>query len=157
MSYPTKPSNKPSPSSKSSWSGRKTILIVNEDMNFGLQIAKGLCPDGHEVLGPVTTLDGAYTLMVNEKPTIAVLDATMSPVETSRLSDMFLILDVPHLVVDNQRNTLIRRSRVDGQIVEKHMTVDRPLADEICDAIWDIHSRSLIFDLLDGPSVNIAV
>lgn len=160
MSHTVKPpatQTERSERSKPTWADRKTILIVNQDANFGLQIAKSLCPDGHEVLGPVSSLDGAYTLIVNEKPTIAVLDATMPSTETSRLSDMLIMLDVPHLVADRENDRLTRVQRIDGDIVEKNMALSRSLVEEISDAIWDIHSRSLIFDLLDGPNLDIAV
>ena len=154
MSVQTKiPANRNMPD----WVANKSILIVNSDTSFGLELARTLSPDGHKVLGPVATLSGAYRIILDDKPDIAILDGDMEADQTARLSDMLLMMGVPHLVASRNRHRLTRLSYRDNKTTIADLPLQRSLIEEITHAVWDIHSRSMIFDILTQPELDVAV
>lgn len=138
------------------WQDRQTILIVSPDMMFGMDVAKDLCPDGHRVLGPVSDLSEAYRLIIDDRPSIAVLDTDLDLEDITRLSDMFLTMDVPHLLISRQAGTIKRLMMVNGEQAHTNLVVSRPLTAAISHAVWDIHSRSLVMNLLEDGEVSLA-
>ncbi|WP_244527004.1 helix-turn-helix domain-containing protein [Methylobacterium sp. 275MFSha3.1] len=74
------------------------VLLAESDAVIGMDLSDALERAGYRVLGPVNTAAEALRLLVQEKPTIAVIDVILKDGHCTELAHTLRRLDVPFLV-----------------------------------------------------------
>jgi CRP-like cAMP-binding protein/ActR/RegA family two-component response regulator len=74
------------------------VLLAESDAVIGMDLSDALERAGYRVLGPVNTAAEALRLLVQEKPTIAVIDVILKDGRCTELAHTLRRLDVPFLV-----------------------------------------------------------
>ncbi len=120
-----------------------TVAIIQSDTNFGNQLSQTLRDDGHTVLPVARTLEEAYKNFSIYDADICVIDGNLPEDTVMRLSDMFTLMNVPHVINYND-DLLLRRlhasralssSRIGSQISK----VEPPMTQAISLAVWELH------------------
>lgn len=120
-----------------------TVAIIQSDPGFGEHLARTLRRDGHKVLPVAHTLSDAYKNFSTYNADICVIDGNLPEDTVLRLSDMFTLMDVPHIINHNDDLRLRRvpmtntpsSSRVGPQVSR----VQPPMTQAISLAVWDLH------------------
>ncbi len=120
-----------------------TIAIIQCDLDFGEQLARTLRQDGHKVLPIATTVCDAYKNFSIYEADICVIDGSLPEENLTRLSDMFTLMDVPHIINYNEE-LLLRRTPMQSPLSSSRtgpMTtpVKPPMTHAISLAVWDLH------------------
>lgn len=133
-----------------------TIAIIQSDAHFGDQLSRTLRQDGHEVLPVAHTIEDAYKNFSVYNANIAVIDGTLPKDTVIRLSDMFTLMDVPHIINYNDE-LILRRSTVNNTpaasrpgMLEKQ--VQPPMTHAISLAVWELHVSLQISKPVDALS-----
>lgn len=77
---------------------RPAVLLAESDAVIGMDLSDALERAGYRVLGPADTTAEALRLLVQEKPTVAVIDAVLRDGSCADLARTLRRLDVPFLV-----------------------------------------------------------
>ncbi len=122
---------------------QSTIAIIQSDQSFGDQLARTLRQDGHKVLPVAHTLEDAYKNFSIYNANICVIDGTLPEDVLMRLSDMFTLMDVPHIINYNDE-LLLRRSVSDNTLTSSRPAmlsnkVQPPMTQAISLAVWELH------------------
>lgn len=120
-----------------------TIAIIQADKNFAEQLSATLRQDGHIVLPSAHTLEDAYRNFSIYNADICVIDGSLPEETVARLSDMFTLMDVPH-VINYNKDLLIRRYSSHQSLSSSSPAVQiteakPPMAHAISLAVWELH------------------
>lgn len=120
-----------------------TIAIIQCDLSFGEQLALTLRQDGHDVLPIATTLSEAYKNFSLYEADICVIDGNLPEEDLMRLSDMFTLMDIPHIINYNEE-LMLRRLPIGDKLSSSRTghrmkSVKPPMTHAISLAVWDLH------------------
>lgn len=122
---------------------KSTIGIIQSDSDFGEELTRILTQDGHRVLPVAHSLRDAYRNFSTYNADIYVIDGQFPKEMVLRLSDMFTLMNVPH-VVNYNHDMFLRRSALNDLKISNHATmltekVEAPIAQAISFAVWEFH------------------
>jgi len=122
---------------------QSTIGIIQSDSDFGEELTRVLMQDGHKVLPVAHSLRDAYKNFSTYNADIYIIDGQFPKEMVVRLSDMFTLINVPHIVNYNH-DMFLRRSAFNNLEVSNHATmltekVDSPISKAISLAVWEFH------------------
>lgn len=124
-----------------------TIAIIQSDADFGEQLSRTLRQDGHNVLPIACTLTSAYKNFTMYEADICVIDGSLPEADLIRLSDMFTLMDVPHIINYNDKFLLSRSPVQDSRSTSRSTSrsslqttrVQPPMTQAISLAVWELH------------------
>ena len=122
---------------------KSTIGMIQSDSDFGEKLTRILTQDGHRVLPVAHSLRDAYRNFSTYNADIYVIDGEFPKEMVLRLSDMFTLMNVPHIVNYNH-DMFLRRSALNDLAISNHATmftdkVDSPIEKAISLAVWEFH------------------
>lgn len=122
---------------------KSTIGIIQSDSDFGEELSGILSQDGHKVLPVAHTLQDAYRNFSTYNADIYVIDGQFPKEMVLRLSDMFTLMNVPHIVNYNH-DMFLRRSALNTLEISNHAKmltekVTAPIARAISMVVWEYH------------------
>ena len=122
---------------------KSTIGIIQSDSDFGEELTRILTQDGHVVLPVAHSLRGAYRNFSKYNADIYVIDGEFPKEMVLRLSDMFTLMNVPHIVNYNH-DMFLRRSALNDLEISNHASminekIDAPISQAISFAVWEFH------------------
>jgi len=120
-----------------------TIAIIQSNADFADRLAHTLSQDGHDVLPIAHTLSEAYKNFSIYNADICVIDGNLPEETVMRLSDMFTLIEVPHIINYNE-DLLLRRLPVNKTLCASHIgaeasRVNPPMTQAISLAVWELH------------------
>jgi hypothetical protein len=122
---------------------KSTIGIIQSDSDFGEELTRVLIKDDHIVLPVAHSLRDAYKNFSTYNADIYIIDGQFPREMVLRLSDMFTLINVPHIVNYNH-DLLLRKSAFNNLEVSNYATmltekVDDPISKAISLAVWEFH------------------
>jgi two-component system, response regulator PdtaR len=83
---------------------RKTVLVVEDDFVFGMDLEHVLADNGWRVLGPATTAAAALDMLAKERPDAATLDLMLQDGIVTPVAVRLRALRIPFVVVSGREN-----------------------------------------------------
>jgi len=122
---------------------KSIIGIIQSDSDFGEELTHVLMQDGHKVLPVAHSLRDAYRNFSTYNADIYIIDGQFPKEMVLRLSDMFTLMKVPHIVNYNH-DMFLRRSALNNLEISNYATlltekVDSPISKAISLAVWEFH------------------
>jgi DNA-binding response OmpR family regulator len=77
---------------------RRTVLVVEDEFLIAMDLTLLLERHGWEVLGPANTVKEALRLLDGERPTVALLDATLKNGTVALVAEALRARNVPFIV-----------------------------------------------------------
>ncbi|MEO7050072.1 MAG: response regulator [Rhodanobacter sp.] len=106
------------------------ILIVEDELLIAASLEMSLEGHGHQVLGPVATVDAARLILETERPDLALLDYRLANSTTEPLLPELRQRGIPMCVLSGYGREQLPEAYADCQLVEKPFYI-RQLLDTI--------------------------
>jgi two-component system, response regulator PdtaR len=84
--------------------GRLSVLVVEDEFLIAMDLEMMLEDNGHTVLGPVDSVEGALRLLENARPDVAVLDVNLRGRPVMPVADRLRGLRVPFVLASAYRS-----------------------------------------------------
>ncbi|SFB62432.1 CheY chemotaxis protein or a CheY-like REC (receiver) domain [Rhizobium sp. NFR07] len=89
---------------------RNTVVLVVEDELFiALELEGGLKADGFRILGPVASVEGAFALLDEQRPDIAVLDFNLGGEKATPIALRLDELGIPFVLASGTDKSELSR------------------------------------------------
>jgi PAS domain S-box-containing protein len=96
------------------------VLVVEDEAIVALLLASGLKSDGWEVIGPASTLDGAYQLLADgAAPDVAVLDINLDGIPVYPLARVLQARAIPFLFLSGYSAPVLEPTFKDVTLIGK--------------------------------------
>ena len=115
-----------------------TVLVVEDEALIAMDIQCIMENAGYRVLGPVSNVEAALTMVAREKPHIALLDVNLGRSNVFELADALAHLGTPMLFVTGHSRGMITDAHKHRPIIAKPFLPDALLA-----AMRDLRTRQL--------------
>lgn len=79
-------------------SRRLQVLVVEDELLIAMDVEMLLDLNGHEVLGPASTIDAALRLMEDTRPDVALLDANLGGRSVVPLARRLRDMEIPFVM-----------------------------------------------------------
>jgi|GEM_PF-5499364 len=123
-------------SSSLSSTAKVTVLLVLQREEATSGIRDTLVSDGYNVIGPVDNLTAAYMALLDEDPSLAVIDEKICLDQTEIMSDTLIQIGIEHLVICHTPPHMLKRElghgAMRGLVTAPHKNIVEDISHELC-------------------------
>lgn len=113
-----------------------TVLLVLQQGEATSGIREALASDGYNVVGPVDSLTAAYMALLDEDPSLAVIDEKVCLDQTEIMSDTLIQIGIEHLVICHTPPHMLKRElghgAMRGLVTAPHKNTVEDISHELC-------------------------